>query len=207
MPLIYHITNYRNLPGIIQSGGLFSDNKCSGENLQYTNIGHSHIKQRRSDRRIPCRPGVNVGDCVPFYFGNRSPMLYSIHGGYVEGYQNRQQDVIYLVSSTECVAQSSVEWCFTDGNAATGITKFYTDMTILDQLNWEYIDARIWKDNDSHPDRKRQKQSEFLVYHFFPWSLVQSIGVYNQDMLSCIQNLFNQNNCIIPVSVETTWYY
>ena len=28
---------------------------------------------------MKCRPGLNVGDCVPFYFCPRSVMLYLIH--------------------------------------------------------------------------------------------------------------------------------
>ena len=39
----------------------------------------SEIKQRRLTNPVKCRPGLSVGECVPFYFCPRSVMLYVIH--------------------------------------------------------------------------------------------------------------------------------
>ncbi len=56
----------------------------------------------------PFGPSGTLDDHVPFYFAPRSPMLYSIHGGYVEGYVVGQRSVIHLVSSAEAVSAAGV---------------------------------------------------------------------------------------------------
>jgi hypothetical protein len=77
-PCVYHITHVSNLPRIIAAGGLVSDAAILKAGGPAASIGMSNIKQRRLS--LPtCHPGVNVGDCVPFYFCPRSIMLYVIH--------------------------------------------------------------------------------------------------------------------------------
>jgi hypothetical protein len=41
----------------------------------------STIKERRLRLAIECRPGLRVGDCVPFYFCPRSVMLFLLDRG------------------------------------------------------------------------------------------------------------------------------
>jgi len=195
---IYHITHYQNLAGIIQSGGLHCD---KGTHV-YRNIGYGHIKERRKTHPIPCWKAVCLGDCVPFYFGCRSPMLYVIHSGGVENYFGGQRETIYLVSSTNLIFQSSLKWCFTDGHAVEVLTNYYTDDFDLDRLDWDSINARQWANSDENPDRKRKKQAEFLVQKFFPLQYIQKIGVFDDKMLETIGQQID-----IPISKEPSWYY
>ena len=74
-PRIYHITHVNNLPAIIANGGLVSDAAILARGGPAATIGMSNIKQRRLSLPVSCHPGLNVGDCVPFYFCPRSTML------------------------------------------------------------------------------------------------------------------------------------
>ena len=84
---IFHITHIRNLQNIINDGGLWCDRVVSQRNLAHVSIAHQHIKDRRAQKNVPIPPHGVVADYVPFYFAPRSPMLYSISRGNVEGYQ------------------------------------------------------------------------------------------------------------------------
>lgn len=86
--LLYHITHVCNLPNIIKSGGLWCDKKRVGKGFDSTNIAHADIKERRLKIPVPLYSGTTLANYVPFYFCNRSPMLYSIHTGYVTVLRN-----------------------------------------------------------------------------------------------------------------------
>ena len=78
-PNIYHIVHVDRLASIVADGALWSDAEVQRRAPPGTVIGMSAIKQRRLTNPVKCRPGLNVGDCVPFYFCPRSFMLYVLH--------------------------------------------------------------------------------------------------------------------------------
>ncbi len=73
-------------------------------------------------------------------------MLYVISKGSVEGYDQGQQPVVYLESSTETVVAAGLGYVFTDGNAATeGLTVFSADVDDLDRMvDWELMTKNMW---------------------------------------------------------------
>ena len=78
-PKIYHIVHVDRLASIVTDGALWSEAVLQRRARSGTTIGMGTIKQRRLTTPVKCRPGLNVGDCVPFYFCPRSVMLYMIH--------------------------------------------------------------------------------------------------------------------------------
>jgi len=74
-PKIYHIVHFDRLASIIDTGYLFSDKRVQDEQCPGTNIGMSHIKERRMRNQIKSHSPLRVGECVPFYFCPRSVML------------------------------------------------------------------------------------------------------------------------------------
>ena len=69
-PPIYHITHVDNLPGIMQAGCVWSDARRVRSNLQVTNIGYSHIKQRRLTRPVPVAAKGMLNDYVRSTFAH-----------------------------------------------------------------------------------------------------------------------------------------
>jgi hypothetical protein len=203
VPPIYHITHLDNLPGIIKEGGLHCDR--TAQNMKSMNIGHKHIKARRLNRSVPVGPRGTVGDYVPFYFAPRSPMLFAISRGNVEGYTAGQRPVIYLCSSTEAVDAAKLRWVFTEGHADMDYTDFFDDFKNLGQIDWSLMRAKYWRDTDEDGDRKRRRQAEFLVKDFFPWKLVRQIAVYGNDTAKIVSGILVGNTP--PIVVEQGWYY
>lgn len=121
---IFHISHVINLERIIQCGGLYCDRLRIERQLATEGIAHEHIKERRARRRVPtCQHGT-LADYVPFYFAPRSPMLYSIHGAYVEQYRDGQRPVVHLSSSAELIAEAGIPFTFTEGHAELAYSSF-----------------------------------------------------------------------------------
>jgi hypothetical protein len=200
---IYHITHVRNLDRVLAEGGLHCDRLA--QELKAVNIGHMHIKARRLNRVVPNGPRGTVGDYVPFYFAPRSPMLYAINRGVVEGYAEGQQPVIYLCTTAEAVNEAGLRWVFTEGHADMGYTDFFDDLRHLDKVDWNLMGERYWHDTNDDPDRKRRRQAEFLVHQFFPWNLVSYIGVYDRSIAEAVGKVVRSDNP--EIGIEPGWYY
>jgi hypothetical protein len=69
------------------------------------------------------------------------------------------------------------------------------------------MNAIIWRDNLQDGDRKRRRQAEFLVHQFFPFDLIESIGVINRDMATQVTGLLLELKQKPNVKVIPAWYY
>jgi len=75
-PKLYHIVHVDRLSSIVADGELLCDEIMAQRMGTGTTVGMGHIKQRRQQLTLESRPGLRVGQCVPFYFCPRSVMLY-----------------------------------------------------------------------------------------------------------------------------------
>jgi hypothetical protein len=146
MPPIYRITSIRNLPNILKDGGLWCDRTVQQRDLAPVSIAHLHIKDRRTQKQVPCGPGGYVADYVPFYFAPRSLMLFVINRGGVEGYQGGQRPILHLVSRVEAVLEAGLLFTFTDGHAEMDISRFFTGSEDLNKIDWEIMRSHYWSD-------------------------------------------------------------
>jgi len=210
-PKIYHITHIDNLTSIVAAGCIESDrrrNRAAGQ--AQTAIGMTEIKRRRLlELDVPCHPGTKVGDYVPFYFCPRSIMLFIIykdnhpdmtfHGG--------QGPILHLQADMESVInwadEQKVHWAFSDRNAGSYYTDFYNNRAELDQVNWEAVRARDFRELVV----KEGKQAEFLVHDTFPWQLVEKIGVINTSMFNRVNTILQSTTHKPVVKMEQSWYY
>ena len=208
MTFIYHITHISNLASILKADGLWCDSRRIEQGFSIVGIAHQNIKDRRAKRKVPLSVGGVLADYVPFYFAPRSPMLYAIHSGAVEGYQGGQAAVLHLVSTVKTASSTGQPWCFTDGHAEMGMTEFCDDLKRLDGLvNSEIMEGRYWNDTVAQPDRKRRRQAEFLVRECFPWKFIRSIGVYDADTAAKVAKIMSKEKHQPPIEIHPTWYY
>jgi len=212
---IYHITHIDNLSSIVEANGLSSDAELARwEGFKCVSISYSHIKKRRMNTAVrdradrPIAAGGVLGDYVPFYFTNRSPMLHAIKQGGVAGYTGGQAEIIDLVTSVErAVASRERRWFFTDGHAVERITEFLTDTEHLTKIDWVVINSSSWGNSDDDPDRKRRKQAEFLVNPSVPWNWFDRIGVIDSPMKRRVEGVIARFEHQPRVVVKPSWYY
>jgi hypothetical protein len=90
---------------------------------------------------VPVAAGGSLNDYVPFCFAPRSPMLYAIYKGNVEGYKDGQNPILHLTSSVEAVEQAGLPFAFTDGHSEMAISDFFADTDRLDKVDWDIMKA------------------------------------------------------------------
>jgi hypothetical protein len=204
---IYHITHIKNLNAILKHDGLFAHSTIQKRNIIFANIAHHSIQTRRTNVSVPYHPFGNLHDYVPFYFAPRSPMLYTIGRGNVEGYNEGQGQIIYLKSNVQTIVQSGSSYVFTDGHGIMYYSEFYKDVKDMDKIDWDIMKTDYWADTPEDPDRKRRRQAEFLVHGFVPWPLFTEIGVMDSRMSSRVQNELAAVGLSTPIYVRRSWYY
>ena len=205
---LFHITSIRNLENILSSGMILSKNRLLSSDQDHLSIAYEGIQERRSLKSVPCSPFGVLHDYVPFYFAPRSPMLYAIHHGRVEGYREGQAKIIYLVTEVSKVVEGQIAFIFSDGHPVMNYTIFYNDLRKLDQkIDWEVMQARYWSDTQEEPDRKRRRQAEFLVYKYFPINLLTTVGVFNREILEDVTCINERFDYVIDCQIRRDWYY
>jgi hypothetical protein len=203
---LYHITHRNNLVSIIADGGLLAHSRLAQSRRAYENIAYQHIQDRRASSNVPLAPGGNLHDYIPFYFGPRSPMLYTINRGNVAGIAN-QRPIIHLVVEAQALQRNNIPFVFTDGHAVMAFSEFFDHLENLDQVDWGIMQATYWHDTADDYDRKRRRQAEFLVHQFCPWELVTEIGVYDQETLDFVQATIAASTHQPIVRINRRWYY
>ena len=204
--LLFHFTHMANLESIVRNG-LSCDAHAQDGQLQ-VEVGNQDIKERRRSRMVPVPPGGVVADYVPFYFAARSPMLYVIWRGQVPTYQAGQEDVVYLVTTIERVAASGIPSVFTDRNATLGYAEFSDYLGEIDSvIDWDLMEAMIWKDQPGDWDRKERRMAEFLVHQRLPWEHVVGIGVLDDVRRAKVEAILASLDERTPVRTRRNWYY
>ena len=204
---IFRLMYLNNLSVCLQRGALHAPNHAPQDGLQYRTIHNVDIQNERRQRPITCGTRGTIHDYVAFYFGMRSPMLYQLHTGQVQGYSDGQEPIIYLVSTVEAVNQAGLSYVFSDGHGIAAYTLWYDNINRLNEIDWETVYATYWFDTVEDPDRQRRKQAEFLIYQSCPWGLLQEIGVINESARTKVLGILRQFGVSIPVRVHRDWYY
>lgn len=158
--LFYHLTHVDNLASILKHG-ILCKNEVEQKELNYTRIDDPEIQELRGRR--DCQGRIfYLHDFVPLFFTTRPPMLFRIA---VDEKLPNQRDIIYIAIDPLVILKP--ESRFSDGNAASSRTKFYSSPEELSKLNREVIFADTWNDPDEKikEERRRIKGAEVLIYY------------------------------------------
>lgn len=202
-PQIFHITHVDNLPSIISSGCLWSDAQRIRQGFASTNIGYSHIKERRLNHTVAVAAKGKLGDYVPFNFCPRSVMLFVVGRGH-EGYSGGEDGVIHLVSSVGRARITGRPWCFTDRHADLGYAIYYEDLGQLQEVEWSAMPRTQWGGDE---ELKQKRQAEFLVHDHFPWQAVEEVVTKTDAVRLKVLGLLQRTTHRPPVVVRRDWYY
>lgn len=206
---IFRIIHVDCLTTLLRRGGLHSTNHTPKDGLPYRTIHNVDIQGQRHIRNIPCGPRGTLHDYVPFYFGYLSPMLLQLKTGRVAGYNEGQEPLIHLASSVQAVADAGCRFVFSNGHGIAAYTDWFDDVNRLDEVDWNMVYQRYWRDEVSDMDRQRRKQAEFLIYQSCPWTLIQEIGVLNTRAKVRVDDILNEFDASqrLVVNVRAGWYY
>jgi len=134
-------------------------------------------------------------------------MLYLIHrANHPElSYRGGQGPIVHLKADLHQVIawarSQNRRWAFTLSNAASFYFEDRCDLSDLDQIDWNAIQARAWV------HCKEEKQAEFLLEYDFPWMLVSSIGVLSLPIYNQVNAVLQAASHQPPVAIKRDWYY
>lgn len=212
-PRIYHIVHVDRLPEIIRAAGLFCDAEIVRRQVAGTQIGMSEIKARRlNELRLASHPELFVGDCVPFYFCPRSIMLYVLHRGNHREltYHGGQEPIIHLEADLHTVVawadREGYRWAFTLSNAGARYFEDRCSLDALGEIDWTAVQTNSWG-GGGLGSLKEGKQAEFLLESFFPWRLVERIGVYSNRIFQKVTADIHSAAHKPPDKIIKEWYY
>jgi hypothetical protein len=171
-------------------------------------IGMSKIKQRRlNELKLTSHPGLNVGDCVPFYFCPRSIMLYVIHQANNPEltYRGGQEPIVHLEADLRQTVNwangQGLRWAFTLSNAGACYFEDRADLAHLSEVDWDAVQADDWR------LCKEGKQAEFLIEKQFSWELVTRVGVRSLLVHAQVSAILQAAAHRPIVDVRPEWYY
>jgi len=158
---LFRMTHIENIQHILQNGITHSTSVKANPN--FVPIGDGSLITTRNNFLL--NNGRRLGEYIPFYFGVRTPMLYVVQNGFNMVAPTPSENIVYCVSSVQKIIDLQLDFVFTDGHAVDSFTTQYNleDIQNIDTiLDKNAINAKYWKD-ENDLDRKRRKESEFLV--------------------------------------------
>lgn len=197
----FRIVHISNIPHVLQFGFLKPGSpNCSEE---YEGIGDDQVISIR--KATKAGDGV-LNDCVPFYFGPRSPMLYVIQHGYNGVKRRFPEEIVYCVLRLDELIHSDLNLCFTDGHALNSLTQFYgkEDLFRVNELvHYDDVYAVNWQ-RSADGDLKRKKEAELLALDSVPPFYIKGFVVYNEEAKSILCGFGIANDKIV---VAPNYYY
>ena len=114
-----------------------------------------------------------------------------------------------MKTTVQAVAQAGLRFVFSNGHGIAAFTGWFDDVARLDEVDWNMVYERYWRDDVNDMDRQRRKQAEFLIYQSCPWTLIQEIGVLNTPMKTRVEEILSGVDPAMRtvVNVRTGWYY
>ncbi len=180
----FRITHIDNISHIIKYGLTTSDSPYRNSN--YVSIGDSQIIDIRKSIQYE---GIKANECIPFYFGPRSPMLYVIQHGYNGVEQQSPEKIVYCVLRLSDIIESNLECFFTNGHALSALTDFFgkESLKFVDEIiDYNDVYAKYWN-SDIDLDLKRRKEAELLIKTDIPAKYIKGYVVYNNKAKAILQ--------------------
>ena len=146
---LYHLTHVDNIPSLVRNG-ILSHDEANRNRLITRDISSNFVQKIRDEKVDPLfsRP---LHAYASLYFYPRNPMLAAV--------QAQHRDVAILGVSLKVL--SSPNTIFTDGNAASEQSHFFSDYDDLEKIEWDIVFSV--KANPSDEERRIQC-AEILVY-------------------------------------------
>lgn len=185
---IFHMTHINNL-GTLLNHGIMSRNMAINKNFHKNDIADPEVLIHGAEKYVFERV---IFDYARFYFNPTNPMLFRR--------LNLQDKIVIIEIDKNVLIESNV--VFSDGNASSKSTKFYSNLNELSKLPWNVIKARYWNDFE---DRKRKVCSEALIYPIVPAKFINKIHCQNKETMNKVIKL--QPNSSIKIEVSTKYYF
>ena len=193
----FRMVHVDNIPYIMKFGIVQPNSPNASKD--YIPIGDTSVIRKRTEKVYN---NVKLSDCIPFYLGPRSPMLYVIQNGYNNVTQIDPCNIVYCIISLQDIIDSNIDCFFSDGHALDAFSEFYpaSELPNIDlYVKYSDVYTRFWNDpNDS--DLKRRKEAELLIKEALLPQHIKGFVVYNDKAKSKLiaSGIQEKNIIVIP---------
>jgi len=203
--LIFRATHRLNLPWAVTNG--LHSRSSDLKDPNFVAIGNAEIIARRQERKVPIAPGGDLGDYIPFYFTPYSPMLLNIKTGYGGIQQRPNQDIVIQVSSLTKLEELGVRYVFTDRHAALAAARFFSSRADLGHVDFELLQRRDFRRDDSDPGKFERYQAEALAYRHVPMEALIGVACYTEEVRSEVEAATSSARVSLSVVIRQGWYF
>lgn len=203
--LIFRIIHRDNVPWILDNGL-----HCKSSNVldpNFVEIGNRDLISKRDKHPVAPPPSGTLSDYVPFYFTPFSPMMYNIKTGWGGIRQRNNDEIVIMVSSLRTLQAKHIPFLFTDRHAYLVAAQFYSDLARLDQIDWDMLQRRDFRNDPDDPSKKERYQAEALVHKHLPVEALSGLVCYNDDVLKSLNAALAQRNRTMTVVKKPDWYF
>ena len=236
---VYHMMHFETLKNVLRTRSFLSKKGVFAKNFATRSIANGEVQGLRDRvyiRDMSKSEWRSLHSYVPFYFAERTPMLYK---QYKEGLQD---EIVFLEVNRSIINNLGV--LFTDGNAAIqrlakfktkyvlitpatlvqpacerrhfppdsqGENRAYSDVysgaNFLEKLNWEGIMDHNWGGDQ---EKKRIKHAEVLVPDMVPLAKIECISTLTPEKANEVNVLIKQcglEGCIAKASSRPALYF
>jgi hypothetical protein len=174
---LYYITHVNNLNSILKHGILAHD-RIEEMKIQFTPIYDTDIVARRKDRLTPANK--SLWQYANLYFQPRNPMMYRVV------FEKGRRDL--AVVAVNPATLNGPSRLVTDGNAASGATRFFSPEEGLDVVirQWKAIQQEYWNEEDGS---KRKIMAECLIPDSVAPEFIHSIYVADHESQQIVESL------------------
>lgn len=184
---IFHITHIDNIKNI-NTYGLQSHNNP----YKVTDISNTDVNNRRTKSDpIYLKP---IHSYVPLYFNPRNAMLFQVQKRFDDG-------VVILGFDKKTLNNNNI--VYTDGNAASGVTRFFDNISTLHDLSWSEIFSNSWSNYGLvNEETKRKMMCEALIPKTIPLSRLKVVYCKNNDTKIRLEKLLSPQKVSVEVNPE-----
>jgi hypothetical protein len=121
--------------------------------------------------------------------------------------RDEQAAIVYLQVNPGVMLRPEVR--FTDGNARSNTSSFFSSIDDLRRLDWTLLRARYWnhENPEQHRENKRRRSAEVLVPECVPRGYIERIAVMTEPMRKQVQEILRNSRFDIPVVLAHDLYY
>jgi ssDNA thymidine ADP-ribosyltransferase, DarT len=203
--LIFRIIHRDNIAWMMVNG-IHCKNSDQSDST-FVGIGNQELIDRRHHRLVTCSPFGTLSDYIPFYFTPHSPMLYNITTGYGGVRRRSNEEIIILVSSLPILRSKGVPFVFTDRHAYLAAAQFYSDLSMLDQIDWPRLRQRDFRRDPEDPGKLERYQAEALVYRHMPIDALVGIACNCDKVAAEIGQMASNHGLNLQTVSRPGWYF
>ncbi|NQW18731.1 MAG: DUF4433 domain-containing protein [Chloroflexi bacterium] len=194
-----------NLESIARCGDVYCKNRMAAESTVYRDISNAEIQDYRSNFPVPCGPSGTLHDYVPFFFNPLSPMLLRTVNNSETRHVHRE--LAHIVTTAQAVAEVNDQFVFTTGHATMALSEYYDDLSRLGEVDWDVMRGKWWNNTLDLPNRKCNRQAEFLIKDSFPIRSAAGVIVFDDESAEKATEYLTQSDVDISVFVRPQHFY